>query len=69
MRGELYGEGVGVGKVHPQSIFSLREMAEVASIISCAEQDLNPKGLIRLGGHPSVKGPCKLLRRDYMFQS
>ena len=54
--------------MHPQSIFSLREMVKVASIISCAEEDLDPKGLIGLGGHPSMKGVCKLLCRDYMFQ-
>ena len=61
MRGKLKGEGVNIGKVHPWSIFSLREMVEVASIISCAEEDLDFKGLIGLGGYPSVKGPCELL--------
>ena len=68
MRGELKGEGVCIGKMHPQSIFSLREMVEVASVISCTEEDLDSKGLIGLGGYPSVKGPCELLRRDYMLQ-
>ena len=68
MRGELKGEGVCVGKMHPQFIFSLREMVEVASVISCTEEDLDPKGLVGMRGHPSVKGPCELLRRNYMLQ-
>ena len=47
--GELKGEGVHLGKMHPLSIFSLSEIIEVAAVISCTEADPNPIRNIRLG--------------------